>query len=272
MTHKIHPSACIDPQATIGKNVTIGPFCVIGPNVTIGDHCELHSHVVIDGNTTLGKRNRIFPFASIGTIPQDLKFNNEPSTLKIGDHNVIREHVTMNPGTEGGGMVTKVGSHCLFMMGAHVAHDCIVGDYVIMANNATLGGHVELGDYVIIGGLAAVHQFCRVGDHAIIGGVSAVVDDVIPFGQASGDRAELNGLNLVGLKRRKVSRDDINALRKAYKMVFASGWGNFAERVEEAEETFKENAKVMEILQFIKTESSRAICQPKSRLEESEAA
>ena len=270
MTHKIHPSACVDPKATLGKNVSIGPFCVVGPHVVIGDHTILHSHVVVEGHTTIGKHTQIFPFASIGHIPQDLKYDNEPSTLEIGDYNVIREHVTMNPGTKGGEMTTKIGHHCLFMMGSHVAHDCMVGNYVIMANNATLGGHVTIGNYAIIGGLAAIHQFCRIGEHAIIGGLSPVVGDVIPFGQVSGDRANLDGINLVGLKRRKFSRDDIHTLRAAYKMMFASGWGHFSERVEEAEANFKDNANVMEVIQFIKKESSRAVCQPKGRLNNDE--
>ena len=182
----IHPSAIIDPAATIGESVHVGPFCVIGPDVSLGEGVKLHSHVVVEGRTHIGKGGEIFPFASIGHAPQDLKYKGEPSRLEIGDNCRIREHVTMNPGTEGGGMLTKVGDNCLFMASSHVAHDCKVGNNVIMANNATLAGHVEVGDFAIIGGLAAVQQFVRIGPHAMIGGMSGIVNDVIPYGMVAG--------------------------------------------------------------------------------------
>lgn len=178
----IHPTAIIAKTAKLAKDVNVGPYCVIDGEVEIGEGTELKSHVAVSGRTKIGKHNTIFPFASLGHAPQDLKYKGEKSELVIGDHNTIREHVTMNPGTEGGGMLTKVGSHNLFMMSAHVAHDCMVGDHVILANNATLGGHVQVGDYAIIGGLSAVHQFVRIGMGAIIGGMSGVEHDVIPFG------------------------------------------------------------------------------------------
>lgn len=202
---EIHPTAVIDSAAKIGKNVKIGPYCCIGANVEIGDGVELKAHVVIDGQTSIGADSKFFPFASIGLPPQDLKYSGEKSTLTIGERNIIREYVTMNPGTEGGGLETRVGDDNLFMVGAHVAHDCIVGNNVIMANNATLAGHVMVDDYAIIGGLAAVHQFCRIGRHAMIGGMSGVENDIIPYASVLGGRAWLSGLNLVGLKRRGVS-------------------------------------------------------------------
>jgi UDP-N-acetylglucosamine acyltransferase len=258
----IHDTAVIAPEAKIGNNVKIGAFCVVGANVTLGDNVELKSHIVIDGYTTIGAGTRIFPFASIGTEPQDLKFHGEKSTLDIGENNIIREHVTMNPGTEGGGMITKVGDNCLFMMSSHVAHDCIVGNNVIMANNATLAGHVTVEDFVIIGGLSAIRQFVRIGHHAMIGGMSGIENDVIPYGQASGDRANLVGLNLIGLKRRGFSRDDIKALRSAYRLLFSSE-GTLVERKSDVEERFKDIKAVMEIIEFIDREEN-PICQPKS--------
>ena len=197
MSQHIHPTAIIEDGASIGKNVFIGPFCVVGSEVTIGDGCELRSHVVIAGLTEIGAKCVIYPFASLGQPPQDLKFNGEKTRLKIGDNNVIREHVTMNPGTFTGAKETVVGDNCLFMVGAHVAHDCIVGNNVILANNATLAGHVEIGDYAIIGGLSAIHQFIRVGAHSIIVGCTGVDSDVIPYGRVKGERGHLMGLNLI---------------------------------------------------------------------------
>jgi UDP-N-acetylglucosamine acyltransferase len=266
----IHPTAIINEGATLGKGVKIGAFCVIGKNVTLEDNITLHSHVVIEGNTYIGENTEIFPFASIGHIPQDLKFSGENSRLEIGKNNKIREHVTMNPGTIGGGMITKIGDNCLFMMSSHVAHDCIVGNNVILANNATIAGHVEVGDSAIIGGLSAIHQFVRIGHHAMIGGMSGIENDVIPYGQANGERATLSGLNLVGLKRRGVSREDIRSLRSAYKMLFSLG-GTLVERTENAAEIFKDNEAVMDLLDFIKHEGSRAICQPKISLKDADA-
>ncbi|MFS2009973.1 acyl-ACP--UDP-N-acetylglucosamine O-acyltransferase [Azospirillum sp. CT11-132] len=262
MTVTIHPSAIVDPAAKLGEGVSIGPFCVVGPDVTLGDGVRLVSHVAVDGRTSIGAETVIYPFASIGHRPQDLKFHGEPSELVIGARNQIREHVTMNPGTEGGGMITRVGDDGLFMMGSHVAHDCVVGDHVIMANNATLGGHVTLGDYVIIGGLSAVRQFVRIGSHAMIGGMSGVENDVIPFGLVMGDRARLAGLNLVGLERRGFKKDDIHALRAAYRMLFGPE-GTFAERVDEVGRDFGERALISDVLSFIRAKEARSLCQPR---------
>lgn len=260
----IHPQAVIDPKAQIGMDVSIGPFCVIGPHVQIGDRCTLHSHIVLDGRTALGTENHIFPFASLGTRPQDLKYHGEESTLEIGDRNTIREHVTMNPGTQGGGMTTRVGNDCLFMVGAHVAHDCQIGDHVILANNATLAGHVTVGDHAILGGLSAVHQFVRIGAHAMIGGMSGVEYDVIPFGLVMGDRARLAGLNLVGLERRGFARDDINALMKVFKDLFY-GSGTFAERLARAKDEHSGKVLIEDILAFATVKNSRPLCQPQQK-------
>lgn len=259
----IHPTAIVNDGAKLGNNVSIGAFCVIGAEVKLGDNVRLHSHVVVEGNTTIGDGTEIFPFASIGHIPQDLKFHGEKSRLEIGKNNIIREHVTMNPGTEGGGLLTKIGDNCLFMMASHVAHDCHVGNNVIMANNATIAGHVHVGDFAIIGGLSAVHQFVRIGHHAMIGGMSGIENDIIPYGQANGERATLAGLNLVGLKRRGFSREDIHALRSAYKMLFAPE-GTLAKRVENVGGIFKDNSAVMEVLGFMQADGARALCQPKN--------
>lgn len=263
MTTSIHPTAIIDPAASIGRDVTIGPYCVIGPNVALADNVRLVSHVAIDGRTRIGAGTVVYPFASLGHRPQDLKFHGEDSELIIGANNQIREHVTMNPGTEGGGMVTRVGDNCLFMMAAHVAHDCQVGNNVILANNATLAGHVTVGDYVIVGGLSAVHQFVRIGPYAIIGGMSGVESDVIPFGLVKGERAHLAGLNMVGLERRGFNRDDIRALRSAYRMLFAPE-GTLAERLEETATHYKDQEQVGRIVEFIRAQTSRPLCQPKS--------
>lgn len=257
----IHPTAIVAPKAKIGAGVSIGPYCCIGPDVTLGDGVTLLSHVIVTGHTTVGGNSRIFPFASIGHQPQDMKYKGEPSRLEIGCNNVIREHVTMNPGTEGGGMVTRIGNNSLFMVGAHVAHDCQIGDHVILVNNATLAGHVQVGDWAILGGLSAMHQFVRVGRHAMVGGMSGVEHDVIPYGSVMGNRARLSGLNIVGLKRRNFSRDTIHALRNAYRLLFAQE-GTMAERLQDVAELFKDNEPVMEIVRFIQVDSSRAICQP----------
>lgn len=261
----IHPTAMIAASARIGKDVQVGPYCVVDGDVALGDGCRLMSHVVISGHTTLGKNNTIFPFASLGHAPQDLKFKGEASELIIGDNNMIREHVTMNPGTEGGGMKTTVGSNCLFMMASHVAHDCKVGNHVILANNATLAGHVEVGDHVVIGGLAAVHQFVRIGAHAMIGGMSGVEHDVIPFGSVMGERANLAGLNLVGLKRRGFDRDTIHALRNAYKLMFEENAGTLAERIGEVEKSHGSIQQVVEMIGFINEKGARSLCVPKQQ-------
>lgn len=259
----IHPTAIIADSVKLGDNVAIGAYCVIDGNVTIGDGTKLFSHVAISGNTSIGKNCQIFPFASLGYAPQDLKYHGEPSTLTIGDNNTIREYVTMNTGTEGGGMKTVVGNSCLFMVGSHVAHDCKLGNNVILANNATLAGHVEVGDYSIIGGLSAVHQFVRIGSHAIIGGMSGVEHDVIPYGSVMGERASLSGLNLVGLKRRGFDRDTIHALRSAYKMIFEEEEGTLAQRAQKAEAEYKDINAVLDVISFMTDRGSRSLCVPK---------
>ena len=263
MPVSIHPSAIVDPAARLGAGVSIGPFCTVGPDVVLGDRVQLISHVVVGGRTTIGAGTAVYPFTSLGLRPQDLKFKSEPSTLEIGANNQIREQVTMNPGTEGGGMVTRVGDNGLFMIGAHVAHDCRVGDNVVLANNATLAGHVTLGDYVVVGGLCAVHQYVRIGSFAIIGGMSGVEKDVIPFGLVKGERAWLSGLNMVGLERRGFGREDIRALRSAYRMRFAPE-GTLAERVEETASHYSDQQQVTQIVEFIRAASDRPICQPKN--------
>ncbi|MDH5747842.1 MAG: acyl-ACP--UDP-N-acetylglucosamine O-acyltransferase [Rhodospirillales bacterium] len=257
----IHPTAVIENGAEIGDNVSIGAYSVIGPNVQLEDGVELSSHVVIAGRTKIGANTHIFPFASLGHQPQDLKYKGEESELVVGCNNIIREHVTMNPGTEGGGMVTTIGNNCLFMVGSHVAHDCQIGDHVIMVNNATLGGHVSIDEWAIIGGLSAVHQFVRIGRHAMIGGMSGIENDVIPYGSVVGNRARLSGLNIVGLRRRDFDRETIHALRNAYRLLFAQE-GTMAERLEDVASLFSGTEPVMEIVDFIRADSSRSICQP----------
>jgi len=261
----IHPTAIIEDGADIGTNVSIGPYSIIGRDVVLAEDVVIESHVVVTGKTTIGARTHIFPFASIGHMPQDLKFGGENTRLEIGTDNRIREYVTMNPGTEGGGGLTKVGDHCLFMASAHVAHDCVVGNNVILANNATLAGHVEVGDFAIFGGLAAIHQFCRVGEHAFLGGGSIVVEDVIPYGSVTGNRAVLAGLNLVGLKRRGFDRQHIHDLRGAYKTLFESQ--ESAPLIDRLEAVSAENMGsplVAELVAFIKNGSGRGFCQTKS--------
>ena len=258
----IHPTAIVEPRAELAVGVEIGPYAVIGPHVRLMEGVRVAAHAVIDGRTMIGAGTQVFPFASIGQIPQDLKYKGEPSELVIGANNTIREYVTMNPGTTGGGMVTRVGNNCLFVVGVHIAHDCKVGDHVVMANNATLAGHVEVGDWAFFGGLCAVHQFARVGRHAMIGGMSGVEHDVIPYGSVMGNRARLAGLNIVGLKRRGFTRDQIHTLRTAYRLLFAEE-GTMAERLSDVEEIYHDNEVVMEIVAFIRADSSRAICQPR---------
>ncbi|MDC0073455.1 acyl-ACP--UDP-N-acetylglucosamine O-acyltransferase [Alphaproteobacteria bacterium] len=258
----IHPTAIIDKNAKINDEVNIGPYCFVGPNVNLSNGVKLRSHVTVGGFTSIGENTEVFPFASIGWEPQDLKYRGEESKLIIGKNNVIREHVTMNPGTEGGGMVTVTGDDCLFMASAHIAHDCKIGNSVILANNATLGGHVEVGDFAFIAGLSAVHQFVRIGNHSMVGGMTGVEYDVIPYGTVTGNRAYLSGLNLVGLKRRGFNRDDINGLRQAYRLLFAQE-GTLQERLLDVSKLYINNNLVMDIINFIKSESSRAICQPR---------
>ena len=259
---KVHPTAIVEDGAQIGQDVEIGPYCVVGPQAVLGDRVKLHSHVVVAGITSIGEDSTIFPFASVGHAPQDLKFKNEPSRLIIGKRNKIREGATLNPGTEGSGMETTIGDDCLFMAGAHVGHDCHIGNHCILVNNGTLAGHVMVDDFAIVGGLSAVHQFVRIGKHAMIGGMTGVESDIIPYGSVIGNRAYLSGLNLVGLKRRGFDRETIHALRKAYRLLFAQE-GTLAERVEEVSKDFEDVGPVMEIITFLKAESMRSVCTPK---------
>jgi UDP-N-acetylglucosamine acyltransferase len=257
----IHPTAVIDPGAKIADGCFIGPYCVIGPHVALGEGVRLHSHVVIDGRTTIGARTQIYPFSSIGQPPQDLKYKGEPSELHIGSDTVIREHVTMNPGTEGGGMLTSVGDRCLFMPGSHVAHDCRIGNHVIMANNATLAGHVVLEDYVIMGGLSGAQQFVRIGRGAIVGAMAGAKSDVIPYGMVMGRPGLLAGLNLVGLKRAGVEAKEIQELLKAYDDLFGAE-GTFAERIDAVAAKYGGRGTVGAMVDFLRADKSRPILQP----------
>jgi UDP-N-acetylglucosamine acyltransferase len=257
----IHPTAIVAPGAVIGEGVSIGPYCIVGEHVSLGAGTRLSSHVVIEGRCEIGEGNVIYPFAMLGGPPQHTAYRGEDTRLVVGDNNVIREHATMNVGTAAGGGVTRVGSNGFFMIESHVGHDCVVGDNVILTKQATLGGHCRIGDYVIVGGLAAVHQFTRVGRHAMIGGLAAVVKDVIPYGSVWGNHAHLEGLNLVGLKRRNFSRETINTMRAAYRLLFADE-GTFQERIDDTVETYSDCAEVMEIIDFIRAEGNRPLCLP----------
>ncbi len=258
----IHPTAIVDGPAQLGANVEIGPYCIVGPDVTLGDGVQLISHVVIDGFTQIGEACVIHPFARLGGPPQHLGHRGEKTGLVVGARNLIREAVTFNAGTVGGRGVTVVGSDGLFMVSSHVAHDCIIGNHVVLANNGAIGGHVTVGDYVFLGGNAAIHQYTRVGRYAFIGGVSAVTKDVIPFGSVWGVHAHLEGLNLVGLKRRGFSREAIRDLRSAFRLLFADE-GTFQERLDDVARVFKGASEVMEIVDFIRADSNRPLCQPR---------
>ena len=259
----IHKTAIIDSEAKINKNVKIGPYSVVGPNVEIDEETEIQSHVNIQGNTKIGKKNKIYPFASIGNDPQDLKFQGEETRLEIGDNNKIREYVTINPGTNGGGGLTKVGNNCLFMVSAHIAHDCFVGNNVILANNVPLGGHANIGDNAIIGGNSAVQQFTRVGKSAMIGGMCGVVRDIIPYGIAHGNRSVLHGLNLIGLRRKNIPNNEIMILNQAYKEIFKNE--NLTENMSNLSNEFKNNELVSEVIRFIEKDKKRPICTPFSK-------
>ena len=257
----VHPTAQVASGASLGERVEVGPYCVLGPRVVLGDRVRLVSHVVVEGVTELGPDTVVHPFAVLGGAPQHLAHRGEATRLVVGARNVIREHVTMHTGTVLGGGVTRVGSDGLFMVGSHVAHDCVVGDHVVFANNATLGGHVQLGDYVFMGGLSAVHQHTRIGRYAFVGGLAAVTRDVIPFGSVWGNRAQLEGLNLVGLKRRGFSRETINDLRSSYRLLFAPE-GTFQERLDDVARVFAGSPEVGEIVGFIRADASRPLCLP----------
>ncbi len=266
MAGLVHPTAIIEDGATLGEGVRIGPYCIVGSQVTLGDGCELVSHAVVAGRTTIGARTRIFPFASIGHQPQDLKYHGEPSTLTIGSDCTFREGVTINPGTEGGGMETVIGDRCAFLANSHVGHDSRLGSGIILSNNAMIAGHVTMGDHVIVGGGAAVIQFARVGSHAFVGGMSGLENDLIPYGMALGNRAHLAGLNIIGLRRRGFSREDIHTLRRAYRLLFAEE-GTLKERVEDVASEFASVPIVHEILDFIRAGGDRAICTPRDSRE-----
>jgi UDP-N-acetylglucosamine acyltransferase len=261
MTTSIHPTAIIDPKAELGANVTIGAYSIVGANVKLHDSVELKSHVVIDGHTSIGEGTIIFPFASLGSAPQDLKYKGEPSELIIGKKNTIREYCTMNTGTATGTMKTIVGDNGLFMMSTHVAHDCVLGDHVIMANNATLGGHVIVGDHVLIGGLSAVHQFIRIGSYAVIGGMSGVESDVIPYGRVKGERAFLAGLNLVGLERNGFSKDQVKNLQRAFYQLFGDE-GTMEQRIDTVATDFESDTAVMQMIEFARGKDRFPLCAP----------
>jgi UDP-N-acetylglucosamine acyltransferase len=264
----IHPSAVVEHGAEIGAGVLIGPFCHVGPGVVLEDDVVLISHVSLAGTTTVGARTKIYPFASVGHPPQDLKYAGEPVRLLIGPDCLIREGVTMNPGTAGGGSETIVGSRCVFLANSHVAHDCQLGDDVILSNNVMLAGHCKIGDFAILGGGSAVHQFARIGAHAFIGGLAGVEHDVIPFGIAIGNRAALAGLNVVGLKRRGFDREAIRELHRLYRMLFASD-GTLKDRVETLAVEFAGQREAIQILDFIREGGDRAICVPRLGKDES---
>ena len=259
MTARIHPTAIVDERSSIGPDCDIGPFCVIGPDVKLEQGVRLRSHVVVDGDTRIGEGTEIFPFASIGGVPQDLKFKGENSRLVIGARNTIRESCTMNPGTEGGGMETVIGDDNLFMVNVHVAHDCRIGSGCVLVNNVSLAGHVVVEDNAVIGGHSGVHQFVRIGQGAMVGMLSAVAADVIPYGTVTGDNATLSGLNLVGLKRRDADKGDINGLRAAYKSLF-KGEGTLKDRARAFEGS--DNALIARVAAFILSDSDRSFCRP----------
>lgn len=260
MTQNIHPTAIIETGARLGEGSVIGPYCLVGAHVELGDGVELLSHAVVTGRTTIGPRTRIYPFASVGHQPQDLKYAGEPSTVVIGSECTIREHVTISPGTAGGGMVTSVGDRCLLMIGVHVGHDCRLGNDVVLSNNAGIAGHCVIDDFVVMGGHSGSAQFVHIGAHAFVGGMTKVEKDVIPFGTVLGNPALLSGVNLVGLKRRGFDREAIHRLRAAYRMIFSTE-GTLQERVEDAAQIFADDPLVQEVVTFI-TSATRPICLP----------
>ena len=259
----IHNTSVIEKGAKIGKNVKVGPFCYVGSKVQISDDVELISNVHLEGNTNIGKGTKIFPFASIGTVPQDLKYQGEVNSLEIGENNTIREYVTINPGTEGGGRKTIIGNNCLLMISSHIAHDCNIGNDVVIANNVPLGGHVIIEDSVVIGGNSAVQQFTRIGRLAMIGGMTGVLKDVIPFGLSFGNRNYLRGINIIGLKRKKYDNKKIMELDAAFNKIFSSK--NLHENLSKINGEYKENDLVAEVISFISKDKKRPICTPHSK-------
>lgn len=258
----IHPTSIVAPGARLGQRVKIGPFCTVGEDVELCDGVELVSHIVLAGRTRIGARTKIFPFASLGHAPQDLKYRGEASTLAIGEDCVVREGVTANPGTQGGGMATVVGDRCTLLAHAHVGHDSRIGDDVILSNNVMIAGHVRIGDFAILSGGVAVHQFSRIGAHAYVGGLSGLEGDLVPYGLAFGNRAHLAGLNLVGLRRRNFSREAIASLQGAYRLIFESD-APFAARINETEKTFGADAHVAALIAFLREGGDRPLCRPR---------
>lgn len=260
---EIHPLAVVDPGAELGTGVKVGPFCTVGKNVVLHDGVELISNAAVAGHTEVGEGSQIFPFASVGHPPQDVKFEGEETQLVIGKNCTVRENVTINPGTSFGGMVTRIGDDCLLLANSHIAHDCQIGNNNIIAGFGGLAGHCVTGDFVTVGAMVVVHQFVRIGSHAFIGAHSMVDSDIIPYGMAVGNRAKLAGLNLVGLKRRKFNRDEIHSLRAAYRMIFSSE-GNLRERVEDAAQMFDGHKLVGDVVDFITSSTGRSICMPRN--------
>lgn len=260
---KVHPTAIVNSKAKLGNGVIVGPYSIIGPNVELADNVELVSHVCVEGNTKIGAGSKIFPFASVGHQPQDLKYHGEDSWLEIGSDCTIRENVTINPGTKGGGLYTRIGDNCLLMANSHVAHDCQIGNNVVLANYVGIAGHAVVEDFVIFGGICVVHQFVHIGAHAFVGAHSMVDGDVIPYGMAIGNRAKLAGLNLVGLKRRKFNREEIHVLRTAFRMIFSTE-GTLRERVTDASQMFESSILVKDVVKFIHDAKGRSLCLPRN--------
>ena len=262
MSNEIHSQSVIEQGAQLGDNITIGPFCHVGSDVVLGDGARLLSHVNLQGSTRVGKNSIIYPFASVGSLPQDLKYHGEKSELVIGDNCQIREGVTINTGTEAGGNLTRIGDNCVFLANSHVAHDCIFGDNIIASNGALIAGHCVVGDHVIFGGGCAIHQFSRIGSHSFIGGMAAVENDVVPYGMAMGNRARLCGLNLVGMKRAGIDHESIHGIRTLFKKLF-DGTAPVHERAESLRVDASDKY-IIEVLDFVLTDSNRALCVPEA--------
>jgi UDP-N-acetylglucosamine acyltransferase len=262
MPIQIHPTAIVAKEAQLSEGVTIGAYSIIGPDVILKENVKIHPHVIIEGHTTIGAFTEIFPFACLGFAPQNVHFKGEPSSIEIGEKCVIREHATIHPGTEKGGMKTTLGNNCYIMISCHIAHDCHIGNFVVMANNATLGGHVTVGDYANIGGLAAVHQFVRIGAFAMISGTAGVNEDVMPFGTVMAMRGKLGGLNIIGMKRRGFERQDIHDVRNAYKLLAKDQTGTFEDRLYKLKALYGASPKVQELIAFIDEDPKRPLCLP----------
>ena len=259
----IHKTAIVNVKAKISDNVMIGPYCHVGPDVEIGSDTVLHSHVNIVGNTKIGKNNKIYPFSSIGTPPQDLKYKGEKNSLIIGNNNIFREYVNINPGTEQGGGITTVCDNNLFMVYCHVAHDCLISNNIVLANNVQVGGHVTIQNNAIVGGSCAIHQFSRIGESAMVGGMTGVLSDVIPFGLSTGNRNNLMGLNLIGLRRSNVSNENIKKIQLAYEIIFKTP--SFRQNIEGLNSDLKKNEFVKKIINFINSDKKRPISLPPSK-------